>query len=119
MNYENTSVTYKKKLDKMRKDAKQGEFYFARFFINNGEKRESPVFIVGNDNDARDIVICICTKQPSRGDWDKSVFLFKPTYVRTNKLCTIRRDQLLFKIDYTLTTPKFKEIMDSVDAVFN
>ena len=119
MNYENSSIAYKQKLDKMRAEAKQGDFYFANFFINSGEKRKAPIFVVGNDNDAIDVVICICTSQPSRGDWDKRVYLLKPTYVRTNKLYTIRREQLIFKIDHTLTAQKFNEIMDSVKAVFN
>lgn len=117
MSYENSSKTHE--LNEMRKNAKQGDFFFANFLSVTGNIRKSPVFVVGNDNDNEDIIICSCTGQPPKTEFDKKVNLKKETYVRTNKIYTVRRDQLLFKIPQQTTPKEFKEIMDSLRKIFN
>lgn len=115
MSSENYSKEAKLKQD--REGAKHGDFFFAEYYNNSGQSKRAPVFIISNDGDKEDVIICTCTSQASRGDWDKLVQLRKPTYIRTNKIYTIRRDQLLFKINYDLINKlpnKYKEIMDSV-----
>jgi len=107
------------KLAKDRQEAKQGDFFFANFLVNNGEVRKSPVFIVGNDHDQEDIIICSCTTQPARSDFDIAVQLKYETYVRTNKIYTIRRDDLAFKISQQPTPEEMNKIMMSVKTVFN
>ncbi len=107
----------KAKLKQDREGAKHGDFFFAEYYNNSGQSKRAPVFIVGNDGDKEDVIICTCTSQASRGNWDKLVQLKKPTYIRTNKIYTIRRNQLLFKIDYDLVNSlpqKYQEIMNSV-----
>lgn len=106
-------------LEKQRREAKQGDFFFAEFYINNGDKRKSPVFIASNDYDDEDVIICSCTSQPLKTEYDKRVYLKYPTYVRTNKIYTIRRGQLLFKIPQTITPAELNEIKDSIKLIFN
>ena len=118
------SGNYSKKhreLQQSRRNAKHGDFFFANYYNNSGQLKSAPVFIVGDDGDKNDVIICTCTSQASRGEWDKLVQLKKPTYIRTNKIYTIRRNQLSFKIDYDWTNYnlKYKEIMASIKTVLN
>ena len=106
-------------LDKARKTAKQGEFFFANYLTVTGDLRKAPVFVVGSDNDDEDIIICSCTSKPSRTPYDIKVNLKKETYVRTNKIYTISRESLLFKIPQEISHVKLKEIMTSVKSVLN
>lgn len=113
--------TDKQKLAKLglqiqRKKAKHGDFFFAEFTISNNDKRKSPVFIVSNsiDNKDDDVVICSCTKQPAKSQFDVEVQLKYKTCVRTNKLYTIHRDSLLFKISQTLQSSELKNINDGL-----
>lgn len=94
--------------------AKHGEFFFAKFILANEEMRESPVFVVSNDNDSEDVVVCSCTKQPARSEFDILVQLKLPTQVRTNKLYTIRRNQLLFKISQTANPEEYNKIIEKL-----
>ncbi len=114
--------TKESKLQQDRESAKHGDFFFAKYYNNSGQSKSAPVLVVGNDGDKDDVIICTCTSQASRGEWDKLVQLRKPTYVRTNKIYTIRRNQLLFKINYDLVNglpSKYKEIMDSIKKALN
>ena len=106
------------KIDKQRKEAKQGDFFFANYLVD-GQIRKAPAFVAGNDGDDEDVIICKCTAQPPKTEYDKKVQLKKETYVRTNKIYTIQRNQLLFKIPQQPTNEEFKEIMDSIKYVFN
>lgn len=116
------NYTKKSILQQARKNAKHGDFFFAEYYNNSGQSKSAPVFIVSNDRDKEDVIICTCTSQASRGKWDKLVQLEKPTYIRTNKIYTIRRNQLLFKIDYNLLSMspcKYKEITASIKEALN
>jgi hypothetical protein len=120
MNSENYSRESKLKQD--REEAKHGDFFFADYYNNSCQSKRAPVFVIGNDGDQEDVIICTCTSQASRGGWDKLVQLKKPTYIRTNKIYTIRRNQLHFKINYDLVNRlpnKYKEIIDSVKKALN
>ena len=102
-----------------RRNAKQGQFFFANFIINNGEIRKSPVFIAGCDNDKEDIIICSCTSQPKKTEFDIKVTLKMETYVRTNKIYTVHRNDLLFKIPQLPTAEELADIMQSIKKAFN
>jgi len=111
-------ISKKDKVDNLRKTAKQGDFFFANYLTGDGP-RKSPVFIVGNDNDKEDVIICKCTTSPPRTDFDKKVLLKEETYVRTNKVYTIPRASLLFKIPQSASPEEFKEIKDLIKKVFD
>ena len=116
------SYSKKYKLKQIRESATHGDFFFAEYYNNSGQSKRAPVFIIGNDGDKKDVIICTCTSKPARGDWDKLVQLKKPTYIRTNKIYTIRRDQLLFKIDYDLINndlKRYEEITASIRKALN
>lgn len=95
-------------------NAKHGEFFFAKVLINNGQVRPSPVFVVSNDKDKEDVIICSCTTKPAKTKFDIKVQLKEETHVRTNKLYTIRRNQLLFKIPQTASPDEYKDILDKL-----
>ena len=92
-------------------ETEHGSFFFAKFLVNDGSTRKSPVFIISNDNDDEDIIICSCTKQPAKTDFDVKVKLKYETYVRTNKIYTIHRSQLLFKIPQRPQPQEYNEIV--------
>lgn len=96
------------------RNAKHGEFFFAHFTTANHEHREGPVFVISSDDDKEDVVVCSCTKQPARTEFDVLVNLKLPTNVRTNKIYTIQRTQLAFKIPQTATTPEYQQIMEKI-----
>lgn len=90
--------------DSHRKTAAQGEFFFAKFLLSDGREYPRPVFVVGNaGNDSRDVIVCSCTAQPKRTDFDVPVQLKRKTHIRTNKIYTVQRDSLLFKMESDLT----------------
>jgi hypothetical protein len=102
-----------KQIQEDRKNAKHGDFFFAKYIVNSqkAEERESPVFVISNDQDTEDVIICSCTKHPARSGFDVSVNLKLPTCVRTNKIYTIYREQLLFKISQTAQEKEYQEII--------
>ncbi len=87
-----------KTLEDERQAVKKGDFFFAAFLVGPDDVRRSPVFIISNDNDPLDVIACKCTSQPPRSELDVRVTLKKETYVRTNKIYTFPREQLLFRI---------------------
>ncbi|QDH19545.1 hypothetical protein [Saccharibacillus brassicae] len=103
----------KRKLEAQRRDAKHGEFFFAKYAAIGQPERQAPVFVVV-DSDRLDVVVCSCTTSPGRGGFDITVTLKKPTTIRTNKLYTISRDQLLFKIPQTATPDEYAAIMSKL-----
>ncbi|MNI78800.1 hypothetical protein D3C76_361020 [compost metagenome] len=115
MNSESSSKISNKiaQLNAIRKNAKHGEFFFAKYSAIGQSNREAPVFIVG-DEDEEDVVICSCTKTPPRNSYDVQVQLKMSTSVRTNKLYTINREQLLFKIPQVPSPEEYKDIMQQL-----
>lgn len=86
-----------------RQNAGQGDFFFTKIVLSDGNEYARPVFVLGRaGNDSEDLIICSCTAQPKRTDFDIEVQLKKKTYIRTNKIYTVQRDSLLFKIDYEM-----------------
>lgn len=106
----------RQKLNDDRKNARHGEFFFAEFLISSGETRKSPVFVLSSENnDNEDIVICSCTSSPARTEFDVYYKLKYDTYIRTNKIYTVHRDMLHFKIgEVDCTTDKYREIIQHV-----
>ena len=103
----------------VQKNANQGNFFFAKFLDPSiGQSSPHPVFVVGKNgdsNDGEDVIVCKCTSQPKRSDYDIPVLLKKETVVRTNKLYTIRRDLLRFKITHNLDPLVISSILKSVE----
>lgn len=104
-----------------RRNASHGEFFFAEFLISNGGIRTSPVFVLSSKKDNNDdVVICSCTKTPARSEFDIYYKLRHDTYIRTNKIYTIHRDKLHFKIGQVdFSTDKYKEIIQHVRLALN
>lgn len=114
MNSEKSSSSNKvAQLAEARRKAKHGDFFFARYSTIGQPVREAPVFIVG-DEDNEDVVVCSCTKSPPRNPYDIQVRLKLPTSVRTSKLYTINREQLLFKIPQSPSPEEYKNIMQQL-----
>jgi hypothetical protein len=112
MSYEESTKESKARIEIERQQAKHGEFFFAEFDLLNGEKRKSPVFVIGNEKyKDDDLLICSCTSQPPRSIFDIRIQLKKETYVRTNKIYLIQRNQLLFKIPQIATPDEYSEII--------
>lgn len=110
-----------RKLARIRRNADQGEFFFAKATMSNGQVVPRPVFVLGKNNDSndsQDIIVCSCTTEPARTDFDVKVQLKEETIVRTNKIYTIRRDQLEFKINHSLSKPDIDKIISkAVSAI--
>lgn len=106
-------------IEQLRIEAKHGDFYFASFTLTSGLERKSPVFIVSNDNDTKDVVVCVCTSQPARTNFDVKVELKKITQVRTNKLYTISREQLLFPIKSNMTKDQYNNVIKNIKLALN
>lgn len=97
-----------------RKYAKHGEFFFAQFSINE-YIRKSPIFVLSNECDQNDdVVICLCTSQPAKSEFDAKVHLKKETYIRTNKVHTISRSQLLFRIEHHFVPGEYEGIIEQL-----
>lgn len=103
-----------------RKNAKHGEFFFAQYLTVTGDIRKSPVFVLSNECDKNDdVIICLCTKSPPKSEFDVKVQLKVETRVRTNKIYTISRSQLLFKIPQTAQTDEYNEIITKLKLAVN
>ena len=70
----------------VQKNANQGNFFFAKFLDPSiGQSSPHPVFVVGKNgdsNDGEDVIVCKCTSQPKRSDYDIPVLLniIKPPF---------------------------------------
>jgi len=72
-------------------------------------------FTISNQCDKNDdVVICLCTSQPAKSEFDTKVQLRKETYVRTNKIHTICRSQLLFRIDHQFGPGEYEELINKL-----
>jgi hypothetical protein len=100
--------------------ADQGDFFFAKFLDpSTGQAIPHPVFVVGKNadsNDREDVIVCKCSSQPQRSSYDILVALKKPTVVRTNKIYTIRRNLLRFKIMHNLPSSVISALLGSVNS---
>jgi len=98
-----------------RQKAQHGEFFFTKFILpDTGTVRKSPVFVLSNPADLNDddVIVCKCTCQGPKSSYDVKVQLKHPTYIRTNKIFTISRNNLIFKIrDYSLPEEQYNEII--------
>lgn len=114
-------MTKNEELQKEKAEAKQGDFFFALFYTNDGQLRERPVFIAGSKgNDSEDIIVCSCTAKPARDpNFDKRVVLKRETYVRTNKIYTIRRADLLNKLRQGASVPDIQDIVSQIKLCFD
>lgn len=115
------SIIAKTNIETQRKEAKHGDFFFADFIINNGQIRHSPVFVVSDIiNNDKDVIICSCTTKPARSEFDVSVKLKYDTHIRTNKIYTIHRDKLKFKIPNAILTPEdLKKVKSKLKIILN
>jgi mRNA-degrading endonuclease toxin of MazEF toxin-antitoxin module len=84
--------------------AAQGDFFFAKVILSDGITLERPVYVIGDKgNDEGDVIVCSCTTSPPRTGFDIPVLLKRQSYVRANKIYTINRAALLFRIGHQLT----------------
>jgi hypothetical protein len=97
------------------KNARHGEFFFAKWSASDGYVRESPCLIISDHQDPHDeIIILKVTKQPAKTDFDIPVTLKEPSHVRTNKVYTIQRNQLLFPIPQTTQPEEYSRIINKL-----
>lgn len=86
-----------------------GKLYFARFSLANNIIREPPILVIDSDNDPEDVIVCICTKHPKRTEFDIPIHLKIPSCIRTNKIHTIGRSQLMFPLEYQITEENMED----------
>ncbi|MGE5484002.1 MAG: type II toxin-antitoxin system PemK/MazF family toxin [Ignavibacteriales bacterium] len=116
MTFRTTSTTVE---DGFRRDARQGDFFWARFQAVTGDVRTSPVFVAGSDNDCQDVIVCLCTTKSPRTKYDVRLHLAgRDACIRTNKIYTILRTQLLQEIDHQSSPNEMTRILGSVKSVF-
>lgn len=96
---------------------KHGDFFFAKYINNSGRIKDAPVFIVNSVSDNKDITVCTCTSKPKRNSWDKLVQLRVQTCVRTNKVYTILRSQLISKIEKDLIQENPEIYADIISSI--
>lgn len=116
----------RRRLEHDRAHADQGDFFFVRLVDTRGREIPHPVFVLGKDedsNDNDDVIVCQCTtaNKPNRSDYDVDVQLRNRSYVRTNKIYTVGRKQLEFKIQAPdVDDKKKREIVDqAINAIFH
>jgi hypothetical protein len=110
------------KITRDRASADQGDFFFANVMLSDGKLYQRPVFVIGKNNDSNDvddIIVCSCTTSPARSTYDKPVKLKYDTLVRTNKLYTMGRSQILFKINHNLSQEIIRELLDSCNKAIS
>ena len=100
-----------------RESADQGEFFFAKFRLSDGVVYPRPVFVIGkkgDSNDDGDVIICSCTStEKVRSVYDIEVKLKEDTLVRTNKIYTISKKHLAFKIKHNVDAQTIQDIINS------
>jgi hypothetical protein len=100
------------------KSARQGDFFLARYAVGLNTTRDSPVLVVGNDGDRLDVIVCSCSTRHPRAPFDVAVRLLKETVVRTNKVHTIARTQLMFPIPQRAESGELARIISLLKLVF-
>jgi hypothetical protein len=97
------------------RNASHGEFFFARWSASNGYERESPCLVISDHQDPHDeIIILKVTTKPARTEFDVPIQLKYQSIVRTNKIYTIQRRQLLFPINKALDPSEYGTIVDKL-----
>lgn len=96
------------------RNASHGDFFFAKWVASDGYERKSPCFVISDDGDPLEIIVLKVTTKPARTAFDVPVELRKPSFVRTNKIYTVQRSQLLFPITKQLTSDEYDTIIDKL-----
>lgn len=113
---------YKEYIRQRRESASHGEFFFANFNLPSGTITQRPVLVVSNDNDDEDVIICACSKhEPRKGsDFEYPINIRgKKGSLRTNKIYTVQREQLLNPIEYTLSPDDYSNIIIKIKEAIN
>jgi hypothetical protein len=112
MNSKNSSQKVSNRLINARNAAKHGEFFFASWVTSDGFNRKSPCLVVSDHQDPHDeIIILKITTDPGRTEFDIPVSgLKEPSVIRTNKIYTIQRNQLLFPISKKMTLEEYNDV---------
>jgi hypothetical protein len=112
MNSRNSSQKAISRVIKARQSAKNGDFFFASWLTSDGTKRESPCLVVSDHQDPHDeIIVLKVTSKPGRTEFDIPVAgLRKASVVRTNKIYTIQRNQLLFPLPAAMTPDEYRDV---------
>ena len=106
-----------------RQTADQGDFYFTLVKNSSGKLIPHPVFILGRNgesNDTSDVIACMRTSKKKRTDYDiETILEGLPGWVRTNKIMTIERKILEFKMSSPKVTEAIKQeiIKKAVEAI--
>lgn len=116
-----TNLHNKLKLERARASAKHGDFFFASWVTSDGYVRESPCFVVSDHSDPyNEILVLKCSSQPSVTNFDVKVTCLKlPSIVRTNKIYTIQRSQLLIPLKTNLDPLEYVSIIDGLKNSLN
>lgn len=110
------SITRLERLENARNAAKHGEFFFAEWSTSDGYRRQSPCLVVSDHPDPHnEIIILKITTDPGRTEFDIPVSgLREASVIRTNKIYTIQRNQLLFPITKTMTPEEYVDVTDKL-----
>lgn len=101
--------------DLRRRQAGKGDLFWAVFRLSDGVERRSPVLIVGTDNDPADVIACKCTLHPPRTAYDICIgWRGGIQCVRTNKIYTLERAQMLHSISYSLTRDEASQVASAL-----
>ncbi|NGP43858.1 type II toxin-antitoxin system PemK/MazF family toxin [Bacillaceae bacterium SIJ1] len=114
-------MSRKEKMEKLaedRRNADQGDFFFVGIYLSNGKPTKRPVFVVGkrlDSNDSKDVIVCMCTTKPKRSKYDIEVTFREKSVVRTNKIYTVSKELLLFKLPQRLEKHEVRKIVSSAN----
>lgn len=116
MSLQNSSKRAVERLENARNSAKHGEFFFADWVTSDGYNRKSPCLVVSDHQDPHnEIIILKITTDPGRTEFDIPVSgLREPSVIRTNKIYTINRNQLLFPISKTMTPEEYNDVTEKL-----
>jgi hypothetical protein len=116
MNSRNSSQKANSRAIAARQSAKHGDFFFASWRTSDGTKRESPCLVVSNHQDPHnEIIVLKVTSQPGRTEFDIPVSgLQRASVIRTNKIYTIQRNQLLFPISAAMTPQEYSDVTEKL-----
>lgn len=130
MNLDDVSKDLLKQLSKHLSENEQkltathGDLFWAKYYNSSKEIRESPVLVIGKDNDKEDVIVIQGTKNTGRPDFAVAIDISyinkknnrnetKRTAFRTNKIFTINRKDLDNKcsFDWNANSNKYDELV--------
>lgn len=119
MSFEHSSrkPTKAEQAKQAREQATHGDFFFAKWATSDGYVRESPCFVLSPDqtDPHNELIILKCTSQPKRTAYDVPIScLRKASVIRTNKIYTIQRTQLLFPLAASLSNTEYAAVIEKV-----